>query len=374
MQVHQDSQTSYLNRTHWYVLTHLEPEWLEARLIEQQTAEDGDARMPLRYFIPYLLLNRKKVTKEVLDDYVDPPSDHQVSVRDQVNNEIRNALRRYVFLRATQKEIDRIISEDWNKGRVRLCYYKGIDGGHAVVDDSLMQQFINVCIQQRERFDIRPHVRRLEKGVRVLIRQGVFKDVQAEVFSISHTASGIRLTLSVEFFGGTQDIRLYDKTPDDVEMLADECFAINNEYISQVEQTILTALEHKVSKYEGLDVVRERTADMRRLNLIYTYNSVEISDHLLSTRYNALMLICASLRQDREGRSAYNRIAKQHIRDMEAPSGQHPTVDALTYLHLALFVSTKDPAFRQQAKQLFKQLPSPTPTLHRFIKCICKMK
>lgn len=330
--------------------------------------------MPLRYFIPYLLLNRKKVTKEVLDDYVDPPSAHQVSVRDQVNNEIRNALRRYVFLRATQKEIDRIISEDWNKGRVRLCYYRGIDGGHAVVDDSLMQQFINVCIQQRERFDIRPHVRRLERGARVLIRQGVFKDVQAEVFSISHTASGIRLTLSVEFFGGTQDIRLYDKTPDDVEMLADECFAINNEYISQVEQTILTALEHKVSKYEGLDVDRERTADMRRLNLIYTYNSVEISDRLLSTRYDALMLICASLRQDREGRSAYNRIVKQHIRNMEAPSVLLPTDDALTYLNLALFVSTKDPAFRQQAKQLFKLLPSPTPTLHRFIKCICKMK
>ena len=413
MQGHQDI-TNF-----WYVMTHLEPEELEPHLIDQQAKDTESDSAPLRYFIPFLLLNRlSKPEKEGpdFDSYLISRKSRPVTENEQANDEIRRALRRYVFIQAPKAELDKMLQEYWNKGRVRLNYYKDIDGIDAIIPDVLMHQFIQACIQRRERFSLSPHVRSIEKGATVTIRRGVFKDLQAEVFQVTHTSSGIRLTLSIEFFGGTQDIRLYDKTLEDIELAHDDNFVISNDFLAHVEELLLTILERKVSRYAGLDADKARLEDMRKLNLLSIYHTFETTDPQLSARYDALMLICAALRQDPESRSHYNKLCKQHLKSLLPDSTLstihsstastlytlhssslahsnevslensklqncstlytlHSTLDdsVIPLLSTALFISTKDPKYRQQAKQLARLLPS-DPTIARYIKCICTMK
>ena len=398
-------------------MTHLEPEELELHLIDHQSRDTEDNGSSLRYFIPYLLLDRlPKPGKEDpdFDSYLISRKSRPVTENEQLNDEIRRALRRYVFIQAPKAELDTMLQAYWNQGRVRLCHYKNIDGVDAIIPDVLMRQFIQACIQRSERFTLSPHVRSIEKGTTVTIRRGAFKDLQAEVFQVTHTSSGIRLTLSIEFFGGTQDIRLYDKTLDDIELETDEDFVISNDFLNHVEQLLLTVLERKVSRYAGLDADKARLEDMRKLNLLSIYHTFETTDRHLSARYDALMLICAALRQDSDARSHYNSLCKHHLKSL-LPSSPSPSLvpsspslaptgragegpcstlpnsklqncSKLYTLHsklddsvipplisLALFISTKDPKYRQQAKQLARQIPS-NPILTRYIKCISTMK
>ena len=398
----------------WYVMTHLEPEELELHLIDHQSRDTEDNGSSLRYFIPYLLLDRlPKPEKEDpdFDSYLISRKSRPVTENEQLNDEIRRALRRYVFIQAPKAELDTMRQEYWNQGRVRLCHYKNIDGVDAIIPDVLMRQFIQACIQRSERFTLSPHVRSIEKGATVTIRRGAFKDLQAEVFQVTHTSSGIRLTLSIEFFGGTQDIRLYDKTLDDIELETDEDFVISNDFLNHVEQLLLTVLERKVSRYAGLDADKARLEDMRKLNLLSIYHTFETTDRHLSARYDALMLICAALRQDSDARSHYNSLCKHHLKSLlpsdsplgfaasssdneseelescsTLPNSKLQNCSKLYTLHsklddsviplllsLALFISTKDPKYRQQAKQLARQIPS-NPILTRYIKCISTMK
>ena len=394
-------------------MTHLEPEELELHLIDHQSRDTEDNGSSLRYFIPYLLLDRlPKPEKEDpdFDSYLISRKSRPVTENEQLNDEIRRALRRYVFIQAPKAELDTMLQEYWNQGRVRLCHYKNIDGVDAIIPDVLMRQFIQACIQRSERFTLSPHVRSIEKGTTVTIRRGAFKDLQAEVFQVTHTSSGIRLTLSIEFFGGTQDIRLYDKTLDDIELETDEDFVISNDFLNHVEHLLLTVLERKISRYAGLDADKARLEDMRKLNLLSIYHTFETTDRHLSARYDALMLICAALRQDSDARSHYNSLCKHHLKSLlpsDSPLGfatsssdneseelescstlpnsklqncsklytLHSKLDDLVIplISLALFISTKDPKYRQQAKQLARQIPS-NPILSRYIKCISTMK
>ena len=430
-------------------MTHLEPEELELHLIDHQSRDTEDNGSSLRYFIPYLLLDRlPKPEKEDpdFDSYLISRKSRPVTENEQLNDEIRRALRRYVFIQAPKADLDTMLQEYWNQGRVRLCHYKNIDGADAIIPDVLMRQFIQACIQRSERFTLSPHVRSIEKGTTVTIRRGAFKDLQAEVFQVTHTSSGIRLTLSIEFFGGTQDIRLYDKTLGDIELETDEDFVISNDFLNHVEQLLLTVLERKVSRYAGLDADKARLEDMRKLNLLSIYHTFETTDRHLSARYDALMLICAALRQDSDARSHYNSLCKHHLKSLLpsspspslvpsspslvpsspslAPTGSegisgltecqavlsdrsrplllrtgqagegpcstlpnsklqncstlytlHSKLDdsVIPLLSLALFISTKDHKYRQQAKLLARQIPS-NPILSRYIKCISTMK
>ena len=345
-------------------MTHPDPEHLERHLLEARVMGQGSDSVPLRYFIPYLVLARQKVTTAGRDTYT---AAGQTADREKANNEIRNALRRFVFLQASESDINALLKEPWNQGHHRLHYYKDASGHIATISGPLMQQFIHGCMQQRERFDIHPHTRRIEKGMTVTIRRGAFKDLTAEVYEITHTASGIRMTLSVEFFGGTQDLRLYDKTPDDIYLdAADEPMLFQSDYLLRMQQVILTALEHKVTRYSGLDADEERRADMRKLNILSISHTVESSDPLLLAQYDALMLMCASLQSDRAACSLLNGKVKAHIKALEQyPQSQSSLqpAEVLAYLYIALFVSTKDPAYRKAAKSILRT-PSPhTPHL-----------
>lgn len=338
----------------WFVMTHLEPQKLESRFIDINAERVRRNEDPVNYFMPYLVLER-------LDE----------GFGSLENNEIRAALRRYVFLRTTDGQLQDILQESWNQGRMRLCRYKGQDGRQAVISDSMMQRFINICLDRRERFGFHSHVPEITKGMEVIIRRGAFKDLKAEVFGVSHTAKGVRLELSVEFFAHTQDIHLYDRTLEDIVLTSDDAFVIGSDYISKIQEILLLALEHKVNGYKGDEEARQE--DMRKLNMLYLYRHMRIGNDRSRTQYDALMLLCAALRYDREGKSLYNAIVKSHIKDLQQNIATPVDIETITLLYVALFVSTKDNEYRKQAKELVKQEKQNNPILLRFISLIRQM-
>lgn len=375
MQGNQANMQAQSTCDRWFVMTHLEPERLEPRLMDMQTTGRNGHPVPLRYFIPSQLLERQPIALGD-DDYCETDSrDDKRNLRANANNEIRRALRRYVFLCASEKEIEQMLRADWNQGHLRLCHYKDACGNNASIDDGLMRRFINVCIDQRERFDVSPHVKRLAKGTTVIIRRGVFRDMPAEVYDISHTTDGVRMTLSVEFFGGTQDIRLYNKCLDDIEFeeQQDTGFAVSADFVERIEHQLLEIMQRKLSKGKAANPARQQ-ADMRRLNELFLYHTMRIDNELLAARYDALMLVCAALRQDSDARSMFNARVKQHVNAFKPQTERSQFRLALLEAYIALFVSTRDNDYRQQAKELARDfLPDDHP-LHGLLKCIKMMK
>ncbi len=338
----------------WFVMTHLEPQRIESRLIDVNAERVRRNEDPVNYFIPYLVLER--MTE---------------GTGSQENNEIRRALRRYVFLRTSEKQLQDLLQEPWNQGRMRLFRYREQDGRSAVISDSMMQRFINICLDRRERFGIHNHVPELTKGMEVIIRSGAFKDLKAEVFAVNHTSKGVRLTLSVELFAHTQDIHLYDKTLEDIKLASDDTFLISRDFISHVQETLFTVLEHKVNGYHGDEEARQE--DMRKLNLLYLYRHMQIANEKWRTQYDALMLLCAALRYDREGKTQYNAIVKRHIKSIQQDAAAPVDDETLTLLYGALFVSTKDSEYRKEAKELARQENFSNPHLLRFVSLIRKI-
>lgn len=354
----------------WFVMTHLEPLELEHWIIESNAlcVKRGDD--PIDYFIPYLVLERQTVGVALSEEnYAKVYPQRPVSEAERHHNEIRNVLRRFVFLKTTAKGMQSLLHEHWNYGRLKLIPYKDVDGSNAVIDDMMMQHFINACLDQRERFEVHPHVAEIAKGAEVIIRRGAFKDLTAQVFDIQHTAAGIRLTLSLDFFGHTQDIRLYDKTLEDVHFCNDEPSAISHDFIDRTMSVLIEVLDKRINQKSGRD-----KDDLVKLNMLYLYRHMHIADTCLKIQNDALMLICASLRYDAEGRSYYNSIVKKHIKNINLQTHQSSAdINALLTLYIALFISTKDQEYRQKAKAIFRDLPSVPSNVQRFIAHIRKM-
>jgi cell division protein FtsB len=87
-------------------MTHPDPEHLERHLLDARVMGQGSDSVPLRYFIPYLVLARQKVTTAGRDTYT---AGGQTADREKANNEIRRQDRQIERYEMEIKEMDRQI-------------------------------------------------------------------------------------------------------------------------------------------------------------------------------------------------------------------------------------------------------------------------
>ena len=88
----------------WFVLTTLDPQRTEEQLLKEneRRAASLSALSPMEYFIPYQFLKRRVSQGHDRDTSSHPHSRKSV----QTNNETRTVLRRYIFIRARERELD----------------------------------------------------------------------------------------------------------------------------------------------------------------------------------------------------------------------------------------------------------------------------
>ena len=349
-------------KKHWFVMVHRNPTLIERQLIEVNSLRAQETAPVLEYFIPFMFLQHQEGTSK---EEAESVNDQRVPDEALKNNATRSVLRNFVFIRTTEHDLRLLTYEDWNNySPDRLRFYRSASGHAIVVPDKMMERFITMCLDQREKFEIHPHDEAVALGTEVVIRKGTFRNLKAHIVDVRHTASGVRFTLSLEFFGKTQDIRLPDFTSADV-VFKDESDVVTNAHIvERMQETLLPIISRRVNRKETPE---SREDDARTLDQLYFYRHIQIDDVVQRAQYRALILLCATLRYDQEGKSLYNRQARQFLTEFPKDSPSDEALAARATLLLALYASTKDPLYRDEAKCLLReQLPN-HPVLHRLL-------
>ena len=359
------------NRLHWYVMKCQDAERIEAFIDEYNNDEAVVPDNKVEdLFIPSLAIRRRVVQRGATDKY---EVGHSLAAEDTdvKNNKMRNVLRRFVFLYVRPSAFDRLEhhlpTQYWNTGSTQLRHYRDGEGNEITVDNEKMSIFISGCLEFLEKFEIHAKDSQLAEGVQVTVRNGSFKDFQAEVYNIHYKSSGIRFSIAIKFFANDRYIHIHNCRPEDVVLSDEQSPVFSADFIDRIQSNILSILRRQVHKNE---TAQSREADRRQLQQLYYLRHAIIDDPFIQVQLDSLMSICASLSKNNVEKSKYNKIVKQHIKGLRNQEASMQQQTALAYLLTALYISTKDARYRTELKQIVMDKLPANGTLREFLSLI----
>lgn len=346
----------------WYLMTHLEmsrfKDWLET----ENAARLGDGRAIIEPFFPGEFLKGRRTTKK------DAPVGQQTPPEDDTAR-AHIDFQNLVFLKATKRDIDRLVFDRWNLDfRIRLMYYLDTTGKPATVSAIVMQNFFEACLKYRGRFELCPSIDGIEKTDRVEIKTGPFAGYEASVLGVRHAKGEIHLKLAVELVSGVMHIEMKDVNRHQVVILnRSETDFIRNDFIKYTQNHLLPIIGRRVKRIDDEDSKRRDAAMLTRL---YRYRHHQVENEAARIHFLALMLICAHLCRDEEGKTELQQQAQQTLANVNARGEAQATTDARTYLWVALYIATADPHYRDAAKQYVQACQPKSTKLRRFVSLI----
>ena len=364
------------DRPSWFILTTLDPKDTEEKLKQEMTAREGVNPVLCQYFIPYQYLKRRMANDSSSEDATDEdtsfynPKNH---TKVTANNEIRSVLRRYVFVRAKEKDLVAFLKEDWNcAGRNKVQFFYDKRRCRVVVPDRMMAQFIGACTDYKLRFELWPSIDDIEKKEEVILNTTPFKGEKAYVLEVVHTKDGLNLTLGINLFSNTMLLRLPHVGEKDIIRQKTTEKQIDVEHlIDNTQRRLLTILSRVVNRKQTEDT---RKRDAALLDTLYNYRYHTFSHVAANRHFLALMLICAHLRHDAVGQMELAAKAQKELDEILAKSGDKSATDTRTYLQVALYLSTGNPQYREEAKEYVKTHEPKSESLRRFVRLIRKRK
>ena len=351
----------------WFVLTTLDPQRTEEQLAQENARRGTEkpSRSPMEYFIPYQFLKRR-VSQGHDRDVTDLPHSRN-SV--QANNETRSILKRYIFLRAREKELEQFLKGEWNRwSSSRLQFYLDVHRQRVTVPDRMMASFIEACSDMQLQFELGSSLDGLAVGEEVLLRSTPFRGERAQVLAVEHTPNGLVLTLGLNIIANAMVLRLPHVSANDVTRLQGGKYTIDGSHlIDTIQRQLMTILSRRV---HGKSTDESRMKDSEVLDRLYTYRRHHFSTDASRRHFLALMLICAHLRRDRLGEAELSAQTKDELAAIATRPAAKAATDVRTYLQAALYLSTGDPTYRDAAKTYVREHEPKSNSLRQLVKLI----
>lgn len=92
----------------------------------------------------------------------------------------------------------------------------------------------------------------------------------------------------------------------------------------------------------------------------------------MSRHYLALMLICARMMGDEKALRQYVGLVNAELGDLSRLRESKAATDSRCWLHIAMFIATGKPHFRNLAKAYIRQYNPKSTYLRQFVKQSCK--
>lgn len=344
----------------WYVMLNHHPQVLDFQLQRENVRrrlERHEGFPQLEYFIPYCFLTHLSEKKHV---------------GEKANLVMANSLRQdfhdFAFIHATQKEIAQLMDSEWNQAmRSKLRHYRDRRGREVTITEEEKNNLINIFSELRIRFSFGVPVKDLGPNINVQIRkEGSFQGQTARIIEVKHTGEGISLKLGISMFNGMKELTLHNFTLQDIQAEDTPTDIIGTLFVQDKEQILTDILLRRVRHSETEETRRQ---DATMLNHTFLYSYVTINDAFLSARFLALMLICATLRFDREN----VKVLSQSVRE-QLNSGLSFPPDTLAVLNFSLYIATRDADYRTAGKQCVQQHPEcVSDTLRRLMSAVVTM-
>lgn len=360
MSIHEEEK----KRNYWYLMAHFDPKGIDKMLRYENEERKSQGLTTFLTLIPFLFLKRAARTTET-DGWDGQAVDGSDAER---HNNLRDYMHDFVFIKSSQNEIDNLLGREWNRnGRLHLRYYRSHDGNPIRLTDQEMTPFIALFVEQRQKFSFRPYGKDTLIQRTVRIRQGLFKDYNATVEKVTQTTDGhFRLTLSIPVFSNEFTLRLYDCTDADIDVPGGEMDQMFSPYFVQgMEDELLDILRRQVFRRE---TPQTRLQDRKRLDAYSVFNYLKFDDTDRQLHFRALMLLCATLRKDKEAKAMLVRDVKTAVNPLA------PASDEEAFAAAILFTATRTGWIRKAVKQYCQTQESPCQSLSRLMPLIKEVK
>ena len=278
-----------------------------------------------------------------------------------------------VFLRATKRDLDKFVYDKLNTDfRIKLMYYLTPTGEPATIPTAVMQEFIEVCLKYRGRFELCPPIEGIEKMDKVEITSGPFAGREASVLEVRHAKGKLHLKLAVELISGIINIEMKDVSRQQIVILdrKDTDF-IRTDFIKYTQNHLLPILYRRMKRVNDEDSNRRDAAMLIRL---YHYRHHKIEGGSARLHFLSLMLICAHLYHDKAGEAQLQEEALQALAALNEKGEASANTDTRTYLWIALYIATGEVFYRNAAKRYVQECQPKSDKLRKFVSIIRSSK
>lgn len=290
------------------------------------------------------------------------------------NNELRSALRRYLFIYGGESELNKFLNGDWNKHHYnRIQFFSERSDSHPFVSQTVMAEFVRMLADKRLSFELSPAITDLRKGEPVRFRNHYFEGRTVYVVESRRTKNGNVLTVELDLVKNALKMRVYDVRDEDIIHLDDSYtkYAKNNELIKRNQIQLLAILSRRLNRKETEDT---RMNDSLTLNTMYAtrFRHFEASERAAYRHFLAQMLLCACLRHDADGRAEYIEQLQSELSEINKLSESKAATDVRARIHAVLFLATGVPAYRAMARDYVRTHAPKSDKLKTLVKLISK--
>lgn len=334
--------------TSWYVLTTHDPVHLES-LIVQENARQNDL---YECYCPYTTL----------------PEEAQESRAKNVYS-LRAALRRYVFVRTLKTTEERLFIEaviKWSRSSVHPIFLLRNDlNSYARVSDYQLNVMKACCDEVLFKPTSSHSIRDFKIGQKIKLSNTPFaeSDQGGVIQSVTRKKGGlIELRVEMTLFNVKFPNLLV--TYED----ADEGNALSR-LVYDAQQKLLPIFQRKVN---GKETEASRRLDEKTLQQILSNSDVSIPEGAMKRHYLALMLIAARLVNNKTAILQFSEKINAELAALSCIRESKAATDSRAWLHIALFIATGKPQYRNLAKAYIRQYNPKSSYLLQFVKTSCK--
>lgn len=340
----------------WFVMTHYDMKRFKEWIVAENVRRLSQGKVVAEPFFPSDFLRGENVEGSLELASVDARA-------------IASDFAHFVFLKASEATIEEIVTADaQHSNYIHLRYYTDTDGRKAVVPSRFMQDFFDACLQHRGFFEIIPSLAGIEAMDKVEIKTGPFAGQQASVVRVQHVKGEIQLDLALELVNGVMNIRMCNVDSRHVSILNRSTVdAIRKDFIEYTQIHLLTILEHRVKGVKD-EAVMQR--DMAMLTRLFRYRDHHVENQAAQLHFLSLMLICAHLCRYAEEERKLTELALDSLAEINKKSESKAATDTRAYLWIALYLATRNPQYRDSAKQYVRDFQPKSDRLRRFVRLI----
>lgn len=333
----------------WYVLTTSNPKHLEDLIAQANVLNPGQYDS----YCPYSRLPEESGSS----------ADSQLS--------LRAALRRYNFVRisktVSEQKFMTTVSE-WSRSSVNsILFLRNGDHTNAKVSNDQLNRMRACCDAEL----IKPEnlsLRDLKKGDEISLAGTPFAAEGDEhrkciIHSVTRKKGGL-VELRVE-------MTLFNVRFPNLTITLEEGGASKkaSDLVYDAQQKLLAIFCRKTNNKE---TEATRLQDEKTLQAIFDNRAIALPEGAMNRHYLALMLICARMTNDMKALQQYIALVNAELNDLSCLRESKAATDSRAWLHIAMFIATGNPHFRNLAKAYIKNYNPKSTYLQQFVKQSCK--
>ena len=330
----------------WIVMTSSEPQQIHDEFIKiNEALVDGNA---IQFFVPYVTFKTFHISdKEILQKY--------------------SSLRRFLFVKGSKGQMDLLKERNqWSLSKLR--YYLNHAKQPVTIRDKEMQAFMAVCADSRIDCEVWSTVDDLELNEKVILKTTAFKGWEARIIDRKRTKNGTNFTVGLDIMGGTMLLRIKDLKEEDIERTTSpDRNKQEYKFVEWVKTHIKTVIDHHTdASYSDA----QKEADRKTLNKVWEYRHSTISSPTGRRHFRAMMLICAQLLKDKDGCKKMQALVEKELNEIAQDPPSKRATDSWACLQVAMYIATKNPVYRDAAKEYEKKYQPKSAFLHSLIQIV----